>query len=233
MVVTAGEAVIGSANASASSTALEEAALITDDPVVVAASQAFIDGIPGLTQVYDAFATAAKATWARGRRSGPPGTDGGNPDPGFLPLWPFRLRLAANTEVVAMSETEECAFRQASRRVRRAAGPAATYSIASYRLPREDAPYRCGDVLIQVYDDGGERWVAPPAVVFSDATQVSRRWNLHLLRERVDLRPVAVRDAQAQLRDMGVDGRLGSQRWIRSPTLRDALFRLWGLSVAS
>lgn len=233
MVVTAGEAVIGSANASASSTALEEAALITDDPVVVAASQAFIDGIPGLTQVDDAFVTAAKATWARGRRSGPPGTDGGNPDPGFLPLWPFRLHLAANTEVVAMSETEECAFRQASRRVRRAAGPAATYSIASYRLPREDAPYRCGDVLIQVYDDGGERWVAPPAVVFSDATQVSRRWNLHLLRERVDLRPVAVRDAQAQLRDMGVDGRLGSQRWIRSPTLRDALFRLWGLSVAS
>jgi hypothetical protein len=232
MVVTAGEAVIGSANASASSTALEEAALITDDLAVVAAGRAFIDGLPGLTEVNDAFVAAAQATWARGGRSGPPGTDGGIPDPGFLPPWPFRLHLA-DTVFSTMSETEERAFRQASRRVRRAAGPAATYRIASYRLPREDPPYRCGDVLIQVYDDGGERWVAPPAVVFSDATRVSRRWNLHLLRERVDLRPIALGDAQAQLREMGVDGRLGSQRWIRSPAVRDALLRLWGLSVAS
>jgi hypothetical protein len=207
--------------------------LITDDPAVVNAGRAFIDGLPGLTPVDGAFVAAAKATWAKGRRSGPPGTDGETPDPGFLPPWPFRLHLAADTVLTAMSEKELRAWRQASRRERRAAGPAATYRISSYRLPRQEAPYRRGDVLIQVYDHDGERWVAPPAVVFSDATSVTRTWNMHLLRERVDLLPVALRDAQAQLRRAGVDGRLGSQRWIRSPALRDALLGIWGLSVIS
>jgi hypothetical protein len=56
---------------------------------------------------------------------------------------------------------------------------------------------------------------------------------MHLLRERVDLVPVALGDAQAQLRLAGVDGRLSEQRWIRKPALRDALLGIWGLSVPS
>ena len=51
VIATDRRAVIGSANASHSSTLAEEAVIITDDPDLVTAAAAFIDGIDGIDEV--------------------------------------------------------------------------------------------------------------------------------------------------------------------------------------
>ncbi len=68
VIATDRRAVIGSANASHSSTLADEAAVITDDPEVVAAVRAFIDDIEEITEVDQTFldnATAKAHTFAR------------------------------------------------------------------------------------------------------------------------------------------------------------------------
>lgn len=55
VIATSRRAVIGSANASHSSTIADEAVVITDDPEVVAAVRTFIDGIEEITEVDQVF----------------------------------------------------------------------------------------------------------------------------------------------------------------------------------
>ncbi|WKN60037.1 hypothetical protein HJ581_0040150 [Rhodococcus opacus] len=55
VIATSRRAVIGSANASHSSTIADEAVVITDDPEVVAAAWTFIDGIEEITEVDQVF----------------------------------------------------------------------------------------------------------------------------------------------------------------------------------
>jgi len=55
VIATSRRAVIGSANASHSSTIADEAVVITDDPEVVAAARTFIDGIEEITEVDQVF----------------------------------------------------------------------------------------------------------------------------------------------------------------------------------
>ncbi|ANS31918.1 hypothetical protein R1CP_36560 (plasmid) [Rhodococcus opacus] len=57
VIATSRRAVIGSANASHSSTIADEAVVITDDLEVVAAARAFIDGIEEITESIRCFST--------------------------------------------------------------------------------------------------------------------------------------------------------------------------------
>ncbi|MFF2028199.1 hypothetical protein ACFVW2_41335, partial [Streptomyces sp. NPDC058171] len=63
VIATARWAVIGSAGASHSSTISDEAVVVTDDPEVVAAVLAFIEGIDEITEVDQVFLDNATAIW--------------------------------------------------------------------------------------------------------------------------------------------------------------------------
>jgi hypothetical protein len=232
VIVTNTHAVIGSANASTHSSELDEAIIVTDDQTVIAAGRAFISGLVDATPVDEEFLTAARATWARGRSSGLPGTAESRPDPGFLPRPPYRLYLAADTEFYDPGAGEEEVFRRARGRARRAAGPAASYYVDSFRVSRDDRPFARDDVIIQVYDFNGGRWVWPPVVVFSDPLPVPRsRSVIQLVRGRVGLNAVSVDEVAHRLRVAGVGGRLDTARWVRSTPLRDALLDIWKLTA--
>jgi hypothetical protein len=203
--------VIGSANASSHSGELQEAIAVTDEPAARKALRVFIRGLGATaTPVDEQFLLAAEATWARGRSAGPPGAGGTRPDPGFLPRAPYRLYLA-DTEFYEPSASEAAVFDTARRRARRAAGPAARYYIDSYRLRAGEEPFRRGDVLVEVYDSDGERWVNPPVVVFSDSLPVPRgRSAIQLVRGRSDLEEHPAAEVAAAMRTVGVDPRLNS-----------------------
>jgi hypothetical protein len=229
LLVTTGQAVVGSANASANSTHCHEAVLITDDAAILADARAFIDGLDDCIQVDDDFLRHAQATWAKGRPTMLPGLGETRTDPGFLPPLPFRLYLT-ESEYYDPTDTEERAIRRASRQLRRTAGPAATYRLRSYRLRRDDRPYRRGDVLISLHRDNDDSWVTPPAVVLSDPIPIPRtRSVIYVLKERVDLHDLPLHEVQAALRLAGRRDQLHGDREIRSPALRDALLGIWGL----
>ncbi len=129
------------------------------------------------------------------------------------------------------SSTEVGVFRQASSRARRAAGPASAYYLDSFRLDRHDKPFRRNDVIVQVYDQDGERWVWPPVVVFSDPAMIPRsRSFIQLVRGRADLQARPANDVAKALRMAGVAGGLDESRWVRSSAVRDALLAVWDLT---
>lgn len=231
VIVTPTVAVVGSANASTSSGELDEAVLITDRRETIEAARRFIDGLAQLTEIDENFIAAARAVWARGRGTRLPGVGGGRPDPGFLPSSPLRLYIAADTVWYDPSSSELDVYQQATRRARRSAGPASAYYLDSYRQPRDDEPFRTGDVIVQIHDVNGERWVNPPEVVVSDPLPVPHSRNaIQLIRGRVDLEPVTLADATAGVRAQGVTTPLDSSRWAR-PALREALLGLWDLTA--
>lgn len=87
-------------------------------------------------------------------------------------------------------------------------------------------------MLIELYRDNDDSWVASPAVVLSDPIPVPRtRSAIHVLKERVGLHDLPLREVQAALRQAGRFDRLDGNREIRSPALRDALLGIWGLSA--
>lgn len=232
VIVTPTVAVVGSANASTHSRELVEAVVITKSQATIEAARRFIDGLAHLTQVDRNFVEAARATWARGTPSRLPGISGG-PDPGFLPAGKFRLYIAAETVPYDPSRSEVKLFQEAARRARRAAGPASAYYLDSYQQRREHEPFRSGDVIVQIYNAEGERWVNPPEVVVSNPLPIPRSPNvIQLLRGRVDLEPRTLTEAIAVLQAGGIQTSLDSARWARS-RLRDAVLDVWNLATTA
>ena len=233
VVVTPRRAVIGSANASRHSCDLDEAVVITNNRTIVENCVAFIDSLQDLTPVDAAFVRAARATWERGERGrsgGPPGSGDHPKDPGFLPAPPFRL-LLYNSARYDPSESEMGAFRRASRRARRYAGPADTYRIASYR-PLTNESYRPGDVLVDLTAEDDEELIWPPSVVIAgEPIKIPRAQHvIYLVRERKDLKPVAREDVDKKIKEAGLPGNtLDRERWIKSVKVKDAILQLWDL----
>ncbi|QQZ18878.1 MULTISPECIES: phosphatidylserine/phosphatidylglycerophosphate/cardiolipin synthase family protein [Rhodococcus] len=224
------QAVIGSANASHSSTIADEAVVITDDPQVVAAVRKFIDGIEEITEVDQAFLDNATAQWQIGRAVPIPGVSGrGQVDPGFLPAKITRMFLRHIVEYEP-SPTEHHTWTTQARHHRAPAGPAAKYQLEWFHHDKSDTRLKQGDVLVFVTADN--EWIYPPAVVDSEAIAIPRTPGAigHLLRSRTDLSPLPVPDAEQTLADLGhPNPRLRADHRIASASLRTALLQLWNL----
>jgi hypothetical protein len=153
-------AVIGSANASHSSTIAVEGAVITDDPDLVASVRRFIDRIEEVTEVDQAFLDNATAQWQIGRAVPIPGVSGrGQADPGFLPAKIARMFLRHITEYQP-GPTEQHAWAAESRHRRAPAGPASKYQLEWFHHDKTDSRLRRGDVLLFVTAD--HAWLHPP-----------------------------------------------------------------------
>ena len=230
VIATDRRAVIGSANASHSSTLAEEAAVITDDPDIVTSVRRFIDDIEEITEVDQAFLDNATAEWQIGRAVPLPGvTSRGRADPGFLPAKIPRMFLRHTVDFTP-GPTEQHTWAAQARRHRGPAGPAAKYHLEWFHHDKSESRLERGDVLIFVTADN--EWIYPPAVVDSEAIAIlhSRGAIGHLLRSRADLSPIPVSEAEQTLADLGHPGpRLRSDHRIASPSLRTALLQLWNL----
>ncbi|MFD6060183.1 phospholipase D-like domain-containing protein [Rhodococcus wratislaviensis] len=232
VIVTDRRAVIGSANASHSSTVADEAVVITDVPEVVVAVWKFIDGIEEITEVDQAFLDNATAIWQIGRAVPLPGIGGRNrAEPEFLPTPVTRMFLWHITDYQPGEAEEHERAAHTSRR-RTSAGPAATYQLEWFRIdtPGGRGQLQRGDVLLQVTADN--EWLYPPAVVDSDPIAIphTRRAVAYQLRTRIDLEPIAVTDAEVWLADAGhPNPRLRTDHRIVSASLRAAVLRLWNL----
>ncbi|MFC9557033.1 phospholipase D family protein [Rhodococcus sp. NPDC056960] len=228
VIVTDRRAVIGSANASHSSTLAEEAVVITDDPDIVAAAGAFIDGLEVITEVDQTFLDNATAQWQIGRAVPLPGvTSRGRGDPGFLPATIPRMFVR---HIVDYDPGPAEYHAWASEARRGPAGPATKYQLEWFRHDRSDSRLERGDVLLFVTADN--QWLYAPAVVDSEAIAILHAHGAvgHLLRSRVDLAPIPVPDAEHTLAGLGhPHPRLRVDHRIASPSLRTALLGLWNL----
>lgn len=222
-------AVIGSANASHSSTIAIEGVVITDDPNLVASVRAFIDGITEVTEVDQVFLDDAVAQWQIGRAVPIPGVSGrGQADPGFLPAKIDRMFLRHITEFEPRSSKQH-AWAAESRHRRAPAGPTSKYQLEWFHHDTSDPRLRRGDVLVFV---SANQWFYPPAVVASEAIAIPRSRGAvgHLLRSRTDLDPIPVPVAEQILTDAGHPGaRLRVDHRITSPSLRATVLGLWNL----
>ena len=223
-------AVIGSANASHSSTIAVEGAVITDDPDLVASVRGFIDGIEEVTEVDQVFLDDAVAQWQIGRAVPIPGVSGrGQADPGFLPAKIDRMFLRHIIEF-ELGPAEQHAWAAQARHRRAPAGPASKYQLEWFHHDKTDSRLRRGDVLVFISAD--HAWLHPPTVVDSEAIAIprSRRAIGHLLRSRTDLDPIPVPVAEQILSDLGhPNPGLRADHRIASPSLRAAVLGLWNL----
>jgi hypothetical protein len=149
VIATGRWAVIGSAGASHSSTISDEAVVVTDDPEVVAAVRAFIDGIDEITEVDQVFLDNATAIWQIGRAVPLPGIGGRNRgEPDFLPTPVTRMFLWHITHYQpGAAEQHERAAHIA--RHGTSAGPAAKYQLEWFRI---DTPGSRGRGRLQRVD---------------------------------------------------------------------------------
>ncbi len=203
VIATDRRAVIGSANASHSSTIADEAVVVTDDPEVVTGVRAFIEGIEEITEVDQVFLDNASTEWQIGRSVPIPGVGGRvRAELDFLPARVSRMFVRHIVEYEPSATEQQTWDTQARRHHTTTAGPAATYQLEWFRPGDRRARLERGDVLIFVTDD---EWIYPPAVVDSDAIAIphTHRAFGHLPLVRADLQPVAVADAEQQLADLG------------------------------
>ncbi|QHE72787.1 hypothetical protein GFS60_06435 (plasmid) [Rhodococcus sp. WAY2] len=204
MIVTGRWAVIGSANASHSSTT-SDPGIITDDPEVVAAVRTFIDGTDEITEVDRVFLDNATAIWQICRAAPLPGIGARNgAEPDFFPIPVTRMFLWHITNYLpGAAEQHERAAHSGRRRT--SAGPAAKYQLEGFRIdtPGGRGRLQRGDVRLQVTADN--EWLCPPAVVDSDPIAIPhpRKAIAYRRRTRVDLEPTAVTDAEVLLADLG------------------------------
>lgn len=224
VIVTSQRAVIGSANASHSSTIADEAVVITDDPEVVAATWTFIDGIEEITEVDQVLLDNATTKAQVGLSVPIPGVGGRvRAELDFLPARVTRMFLRHIVEYEPSATEQQAWAATQARRSGAATGPAATYQIEWFRLDDRRACLRRGDVLIFVTDDNDR--IYPPAVVDSEAIAIPRihRAFGHLLLTRADLQPISVAHAAQQLADLGhPHPRLTTDHRIISASLRAA-----------
>nr|WP_271209596.1 hypothetical protein [Rhodococcus wratislaviensis]GLK34235.1 hypothetical protein GCM10017611_10800 [Rhodococcus wratislaviensis] len=99
VIATNRRAIIGSANASHSSTIADEAVVITDDPEVVAAAWTFIDGIDEITEVDQVFLDNANRMADRSVGADPRDRWPGARQPGFPSCAGYPDVLAAHRRV--------------------------------------------------------------------------------------------------------------------------------------
>ncbi|WAM19379.1 phosphatidylserine/phosphatidylglycerophosphate/cardiolipin synthase family protein [Rhodococcus sp. JS3073] len=231
VIATSRRAVIGSANASHSSTIADEAVVITDDPEIVAAAWTFIDGIDEITEVDQVFLDNASTEWQIGRSVPIPGIGGRmRAELDFLPARVTRMFLRHIVEYEPSPAEKQAWAATQAHRSGAATGPAATYQLEWFRPGDRRARLNRGDVVIFVTDDN--EWIYPPAVVDSDAIAIPHTHKAfgHLLRTRADLQPLPVADAEQQLAALGhPNPRLATDHRIISASLRAALLRLWKL----
>ncbi|MDH6284942.1 phosphatidylserine/phosphatidylglycerophosphate/cardiolipin synthase family protein [Prescottella agglutinans] len=232
VIATAKQAIVGSAGASLSSTIADEAVIITDDPETVTAARTFIDSIDQTTIVDEVFIDNAAAIWAVGRTVPLLGIGGRTrvrhdllPTPvDRMFVWHFTDYQPGVDEALTWAAHASVTSSR----------PTAEYSAEWFRIDRPDRRSRGrierGDVLLRVTRDN--MWIHPPAVVDSDLISIPHNPNAVacLLRARLDLEPLRVTDAQAQLATLGhPNPSLHTDHRVVSPSLRTALLRLWRL----
>jgi hypothetical protein len=145
VIATSRRAVIGSANASHSSTIADEAVVITDAPEVVAAPWTFIDGIDEITEVDQVFLDNATTEWQIGRSVPIPGIGGRvRAEPDFLPARVTRMFLRHIEYEPSPAEQQTWAA-QAGRSSATTGGPAATYQLEWFRPGDRRARLKRGD----------------------------------------------------------------------------------------
>jgi hypothetical protein len=189
-----GTAVIGSMNASASSAADRlEAVTITTDVQTVADVRQWLDELrehPGALEVTDEFLTVARTKY----RPSKPGPKVGH---ALLPDGPFPLVLTWLPWHNLSPHAEDVAAKR-GRSARQVTGPAARFRIGYIELGRADRDaYREGDVLIGVYDEDDEVWVAPPVTVVLVERIPGRSGQLVFTREDVTLDPLTYAELRA------------------------------------
>jgi hypothetical protein len=226
VLATSSWAVVGSANASRNSTALVEAAVLSDDPVIVAGVHRFVADLVVDEQVDETFLDWARQVWASGA-GGLPGARAGGAG-----LLPERLRrvLLLPYEERPLSKSEEEAVRQAGRGARRGRGLPRERYVRDISLARVSDGLRTGDVVCFLgMDEGGERWLYPPAQVIGRPTPVRGRDRVaftHLTAAGTE--PIRLLAAREAVR--GAGGRLprGSDSvWVSSSKSVEGLLALW------
>lgn len=229
VITTNRRAVIGSANASANSVYSEDAAVITDDPQIVADARNFIDAITEVTEVNSTFIENALLEWEIGRAVPVPGVSGriNNPESDFLPTPVTRMFIKHIVDDHSnLSDEAKLESRQPQKRT--SAGPTVKYQLQSLRLDKPNNIKR-DDVIVLISSDN--EWIHAPAVVTSESIQFPQSGGAILhLRTRTDLPPIFLVDAEKALTDSGhPTSRLQKDHYVRSPTLRAAVLDLWNL----
>ena len=230
VIATNRRAVIGSANATVSSTYSDDAVIITDDPDIITSVRKFIDGLDDLTEVDQPFIDNATSEWAIGRAVPIPGITGRihNPDNDFLPTPAARMFIKHVVDYEP-NPTEQHLIHEQQQPSRTTAGPVAKYQLQSLRLgkPSTITP---GDVIVLVSAD--QKWIYPPALVTAEPHRIPRSGGavMVFLRIRADLPPLSLNVAEKHLADLGHPGpRLRTDHYVRSMSIRTALLGLWNL----
>lgn len=229
VVATSSWAVVGSANASRNSTTLVEAAIVSDDPGIVADVHGFVEGLVVDEQIDEAFLKWARGVWAAGKG----GMFGGSPaGPGSPPARVERVLLFPYEEGW-LSKSEEAAARQASKGARRGRGLPREKYVRDIAIAGASNGLRGDDVVCFVgTDEGDAQHLYPPALVIGSPTPVRARDQVaftYLL--PAEREPVDLGDARRAVREAG--GRLprGSEAvWVTASKSVDALLALWPLA---
>lgn len=231
VVATPRVAVVGSANASRSSTGLDEAIVVVDGKRAVSEAHDFVDSLLERSdEVTPDFVEAARTIWAEGWPSRRPGAGSDQTSGGLLPAPPFRLFILG-THIHGASGAEQQLLIDERRRQASTSGPAGGYRIESIRLSPDRDRYRPGDVLIEWDEFEGELCVWPPTLVFSGPASIPRTKDvLHFVRRPTQLEPIPLQEAKVALERDGLRPRLTEDREVRSPKVREALLGLWYLS---
>nr|WP_236603559.1 phosphatidylserine/phosphatidylglycerophosphate/cardiolipin synthase family protein [Rhodococcus sp. WAY2] len=232
VIATDRRAVIGSANASSSSTIADEAVAITDDPHIVAAARKFIDSIGKISRSGYVFLDNATAIWQIGRAVSLPGIGGRNgAEPDFLPapvtrmfLWHITTNNPASRRNTSGRPTPADAVRP------RGVGGEVPARLVPHRHPRWAwaAPARwrpaSGHRRQRLALPARGRGLRPIAIPHT------RKAVAYQLRTRVDLEPIAVTDAEYDSPTSGIPiPDCAPAHRIASAGLRVALLGLWNL----
>lgn len=232
IVVAAGAAVVGSANASTSSREhLAEVAAVIRGRDAVTAARKEVERLASIATEVTVEHLRVAITWYRPPRPGQPGT-AERAHPLVLPqssqmMWTIPLELTDWPDAVAD------AHQRHQRGVRRAAGSRREVRVDTFMLPEsEDPGIGEDDVVLQLMGDA-DPLVWPPARILR-IVPVARRGRgqphrLFYVATRVGLAPLPLADVRAAVNSNG--GRLSTDgaRRLRSEDARAAVLALWSI----
>ncbi len=221
-----GAAIIGSANLSnRSRDRLTEAAVFTDDPVLVEAAKRAVLGLRdgGLLLDQDGL------DHARSLYRPPQGAAPGRAAHPVLPPKPFRLQLLHvehDWETPKRVESRERKLAATKGVDRRRTGLVAD----KLWLDAEDSTYyRQDDVLLMLwFDDDGHGWVEPPARVLVPPAAVDQKTGVAWTVRHRNASPVEWQKVQEAIRAAG--GRVRHTTWLKNPAVRAAVLDLYSLA---
>lgn len=235
MVATPRVAMVGSANASATSTASLEAVVRTNEPAAVKKVRSLIKQIitEHASEIGEDFIAAAEQMAPAGERAliDLPGVVGLPPeDERFLPRRTDALWVDAEEPGEYPAAAERVAAEQkaeARRRLMRS-----KYELVPWLHEGTSCPYSEGDVIVLLRTAGSRRSVNPPGIVESvRPVPRSRGKHMILLRYRREDRMIsrtAVRQALGEELSAALDKTEAGTR-ITDPELVEVLLGLWGL----